>query len=147
MHPRLSIEPAESSDFGPCSCCGNMSRCVWGYVYSGDNARAAYLVHWTLGQVPKHGANIDLIIGPWGKGSKASSRSAVSLEYRIGDSGPSVMVIDAHGRDHANGKLAKRALRREDVVGKPIAKEVFAICDAILLLDERVVEIRWGQEQ
>ena len=79
-------------------------------------------------------------------GTNASHRSAVSLEYRIDDSGPSVMVIDAHGRDHANGKLAKRALRREDIIGKKIAKEVFAICDVVLLGDERVAEIPWGQE-
>lgn len=142
----LSIEPAESRDFGPCPCCGDMSRSVWGYVYSGDAACAAYFVHWTLSQVPKHGAHIDLIVGRWGNGTNASHRSAVSLEYRIGDTGPSVMVIDAHGRDHANGKLAKRALSRDEVIGKPIAKKVFAICDAILFLDERVVEIPWGQE-
>jgi len=55
------------------------------------------------------------------------------------------MVIDAHGRDHANGKLAKRALSRDEVIGKPIAKKVFALCDAVLLQDERVAEIPWGQ--
>jgi hypothetical protein len=55
------------------------------------------------------------------------------------------MVIDAHGRHHADATLTKQALRREDVIGTPLAKEVFAICDAILLLDERLAEIPWGQ--
>jgi hypothetical protein len=57
------------------------------------------------------------------------------------------MVIDAEGRNHADGTLAKYALRREDVIGKPIAEEVFAICDAILWLDERLAEIPWEQPQ
>jgi S-adenosylmethionine synthetase len=92
------------------------------------------------GSSAKHGAHIDIIIGEW------DNRCAVSLEYRIGDTGPSVMVIDAHGRHHADATLTKRALRREDVIGTPLAKEVFAICDAILLLDERLAEIPWGQE-
>jgi S-adenosylmethionine synthetase len=117
-----------------------MSRKVSGRVYSDSDAHAMYFVHWTLGQVPKHGAHIDIIIGEW------DDRSAVSLEYRIGETGPSVMVIDAHGRDHADPSLIKRVLRREDVIGTPLAKQVFAICDAILLLDERLVEITWGPE-
>ena len=145
MSAQLTIEPVDSSDYGPCPCCGDMSRSVWGYVYSGDDASAAYFVHWTLGQVVKHGAHIDFIVGRWGDGTTASRRSAVSLEYRIGDTGPSVMVIDAHGRNHADGTLAKRILRREDVIGKPLAKKVFALCDAVLLQDERLTEIPWGQ--
>jgi hypothetical protein len=139
----LTIEPVASKDHGPCSCCGDLSRSVWGYVCAENDAYAAYFVHWTLGQVPKHGAHIDLIIGRWGDRTTASNREAVSLEYRIGDTGPSVMVIDAHGRTHADGTLAKRALRREDVIGKPIAKKVFAICDAVLFLDERLTELPW----
>ncbi|MBX9776852.1 MAG: hypothetical protein K2Y71_20935 [Xanthobacteraceae bacterium] len=142
----LSIETGLSSDYGPCSCCGDMSRKVSGYVYADSNAHAMHFVHWTLGQLPKHGAHIDIIIGLWGDGTTAQDRSAVSLEYRIGDTGPSVMVIDAHGRYHADGTLAKRALRREDVIGTQVGEQVFAICDAILLLDERLVEIPWGQE-
>lgn len=82
-----------------------MSRKVSGRVYSDNDAHAMYFVHWTLGQVPRHGAHIDIIIGEW------DDRSAVSLEYRIGETGPSVMVIDAHGRDHADPSLTK-PLRR-----------------------------------
>lgn len=141
MPADLSIEPAESKDFGPCPCCGDMSRSVWGYVHAGNKTLAAYFVHWTLGQVLKHGAHFDIIIGRWGDGTTAANRSAVSLEYLITDNGPFLTVIDAHGRDHADGTLAKRALRREDVIGKPIAKKVFAICDAIFLQDDRIVEL------
>lgn len=67
----LKIEPIASKDFGPCSCCGDTSRSVWGYVHGMYDPCAAYFVHWTLGQVPKHGAHIDLIIGEWGDGTTA----------------------------------------------------------------------------
>jgi len=85
----LSIEPAESRDFGPCPCCGDMSRSVWGYVYSGDAAYAAYFVHWTLGQVSKHGAHIDLIVGRWGKTEQMHHTAAPSV-WNIG------LAIPAH---------------------------------------------------
>lgn len=34
---------------GHCDCCGKESRCVWGFVYDGEVASAAYWVHWTEG--------------------------------------------------------------------------------------------------
>jgi hypothetical protein len=141
----VSIEPAASKDFGPCPCCGDMSRCVWGYVWSEYHAYAAYFVHWTPGQVPKHGAHIDLIYGPWGDHSTAEDRTAISLEYRITETGPSVVVIDADGRDHADGTLAKYTLNREDVIGDPIAEEVYEICDIVLRMDDRLAELPWGE--
>jgi len=88
----LTIEQVNSSDYGPCPCCGDMSRSVWGFVYDGDIPHAAYFVHWTLNQIENHGAHIDLIVGAWGNASTAEHRSATSLEYRIGDTGPAVMV-------------------------------------------------------
>lgn len=137
----LTIEQGNSSDYGPCSCCGDMSRSVWGYVHAGNDTQAAYFVHWTLHQVYKHGAHFDLIIGRWGDGTSAKDRSAVSLEYRITEKGPFLSVIDAHGRRHADSTLVKRALRRDDVIGKPLAKTVFAICDEIFLQDDRIAEL------
>jgi len=137
----LTIETGASNDYGPCPCCGDMSRSVCGYVNAGNDTHAVYFVHWTLGQVYRHGAHFDIILGRWGDGTTAANRRAVSPEYRITEKGPFLMVIDAHGRDHADGTLAKRALRRDDVIGKPLAKKVFAICDAIFLHDDRIAEL------
>src|SRR6187455_1276529 len=100
-HPRmipLSIETAGSSDFGPCSCCGANSRTVWGYVHRGDVAVAAYFVQWTLGQLERHGANFDLIVGNWGDGTSRNDRSAVSLEFSRTQRGPSFIVVDSAQR-------------------------------------------------
>ena len=54
--PALTLEVSESSDFGPCECCGAKSRTVWAYLHRGERTEAAYFVQWTLGQVDRHGA-------------------------------------------------------------------------------------------
>lgn len=139
---RLDIEPTGSSDFGPCPCCGNNSRSVWGLVRNRKGAHAAYFVHWTLTRVRDHGANFDLIIGQWGEGSSAGDRVLVALAYRVDETGPSFMVIDAADRPRAAATdLVGRALARAEVIGRPIAQQAFDIVDAILEQDPRVAEL------
>jgi hypothetical protein len=137
----FEIEAESSSDTGRCECCGNISRCVWGFARYRRDPFAAYFVHWTLGHVPEHGANFDLIIGEWGDDTSSRDRSAVSLVYRLLDSGPAFMVIDAEGRDFAKSELIGRVLNRVDVVGRPVAQEVFGLCDALLAQDKRIEEL------
>ena len=57
-----------------------------------------------------HGAHIDLILGRWGDGTTAHDRYAVSLEYRIIDGGPQLMVIDSQHRDVAKSDLVGQGL-------------------------------------
>jgi hypothetical protein len=52
------------------------------------------------------------------------------------------MVIDAATRPVAQSPLANHILCKEQVIGKPIAQEVFAIVDAVLMKEERLEEIR-----
>ena len=47
--PERAIEIGGSKDFGPCDCCGNASRTVWGYISRGGDAEAVYFVQWTMG--------------------------------------------------------------------------------------------------
>jgi len=143
----LSIEPTGSSDFGPCPCCGNNSRRVWGHVHSPKAAVAAYFVHWTRNAVRDHGANFDLIVGKWGKGATAPDRELVALAYRLEDDGPSFMVIDAADRPAADDELVGKALARKEVIGKPIARKAFDIVDAILDQDPRVAELLEGKQE
>lgn len=123
---------------GHCDCCGNESRSVWGLVYEGETARAAYWMHWTVGHLSEPGANLDLVIGRWSDGATADDRVLVSLVHRQQPDGtPAIMVIDAADRAEAKGELASTALARADVVGTPLATRVFAIVDAIYLQDGR----------
>lgn len=133
----LVVEPADSSDHGPCSCCGNVSRTAWGFVHWEEGTVAAYFAHWIVGQ-PGHGAHLDMIVGRWGESSTAEDREAVSLACRFVNGGPDLAVIDAPGRQFAENELVGRALRREDVIGRPLAAKVFALANAILFHDDRL---------
>jgi hypothetical protein len=135
------VELSGSHETGVCACCGNKSHVVWGYVYRDGDAWASYHVHWTVGHVREHGANIDLILGLWGEGTSAADRVAVSLDYRLLENGPGFMVIDAGPRLIAKSGLVGCALARADVIGQPIAQDVFATCDAILPNDPRLAEL------
>jgi hypothetical protein len=141
MPGKVTIDPTGSNDSGICDCCGRSSRTVWGQALTDNQCVAAYFVHWTLGHVSDRGANIDLIIGEWGEATTAEHRSAVALAYRLTEDGPSVMVIDANDRPVSRSPLIGQALRRNDVIGTPLAQNVFAIADTILAHDDRVAEL------
>jgi hypothetical protein len=139
--PALTVELGESSELGPCDCCGGRSRTVWGYLHRGETTEAAYFVQWTLGQVDRHGANFDLIVGKWGDGTIRHDRRAVALELRHGEAGPAFTVIDAADRPVGGSELVGKALSRGEVIGTPLAAAVFEMVDAIWLQDERIAEV------
>ena len=136
----FTIEPGDSHD-SICDCCGQQSRTVSGFVYRGDDAAAAYFVQWTVGGVDSHGAHFDLIIGKWGEGATVSDRSAVALEFRRTEQGPSFMVIDASGRPAGRSSLVGSALARAAVIGTPLARVAFDIVDAVWIQESRIREI------
>jgi hypothetical protein len=133
------IEPSESRDTGPCECCGNNSRRVWGFVRTPKAPLACYFVEWTLNRVHDHGANFDLILGRWGEEATAQDRVLAAFAYRLLESGPGFVVINAGDRPAASSELVGRALARLEVVGRPIAQEAFAIVDAVLAKDPGLV--------
>ena len=134
----LEYEASNEREFGPCPGCGEQTKRVWGYVYRDDAAIAAYFVELT----PSHQAQdavFDLIIGKWGEDAGAADRSAVSVAYRVLETGPSFMVQDAGARRIGSSSLVSEALSRSDVVGRQVATEVFAIWELIYLADPRIV--------
>ncbi len=138
----IDVDPEGTKDHGPCECCGNMSRTVWGYLHEDGAAVAVYFVQWTLSRVGDHGANFDLIIGKWGEQSSLEDRSVVAVALRWVPEGPQFMVIDAAERPSAQSKdLAAWAKRRDEVIGTPLAPRVFAMLDAIWLGDSRISEV------
>jgi hypothetical protein len=107
-------------------------------VNQDDATVAAYWMHWTVGHLADHGAHLDLIIGRWGEGASSDQRAAVSLEHRQQpDGSPALIVIDAADSSAAKSDLAALALSREEVIGTPLAKQVFDIADAIYSQDDR----------
>jgi hypothetical protein len=139
----ITVEPDGSRENGICACCGSVSRVAWGYVRRDEKPFAAYFVHWTRGHVSEQGANIDLIMGQWGHGTTAEQRVGVALLYRLLSTGPAMMIVDGAGRPSFDSPLVGRPLGRADVIESPLAKDVFAVADAILDQDGRVDEL-WG---
>jgi hypothetical protein len=135
-----SVEPLDESS-GHCDCCGNASRSIWGLVHRGDRTVAAYWLHWTVGHLNEPGANLDMIIGAWGEDATAQDRVATSLLYREPEhSPPAFMVIDAGDRPIADSELIRTALRRDEVIGTPMAEQIFALVDAVWEQDRRFVQ-------
>jgi hypothetical protein len=138
---QLVINPEDERTFGPCTCCGNMTRRVWGYVTHDEATVAAYFVEWTPGHEEK-AANFDLIIGKWGEDAGPVSRKAVALDFRQLDTGPAFRVINAKDRPVGTNSLVGEALNREQIIGEPIAQTIFGICDTVFREDHRISTLR-----
>ena len=139
----FTLEPVGESG-GLCDCCGQTSKTVWGFIAENGVTAACYYVQWTIDHITRHGANFDIIVGAWEEGTRPKDRVVIRLEYRLLDNGPAFMIIDASARGKDFDALADRLLRRSDVIGTPLAGQVFALSDLILERDTRVSELLGG---
>src|SRR5258708_21730658 len=137
----LEFEAENQKELGPCPHCGQKTSRVWGYVYQSEAAMAAYFVEWTPHH-PEKDATFDLIVGKWGEDAQSADRQAVSVALRVLENGPSFMVHDAGARPTGSSFLISVALRREEVIGTPLAKTIFDICDLVYLADQRIAELK-----
>jgi hypothetical protein len=110
-------------------------------VYDSNTAIAVYYVEWTPLH-PEKDATFDLIVGKWGEGACAADRQAISLAYRVLETGPAFMVQNAATRPIGSSSLVSEALDRDAVIGTPLAETVFAVCDLVYLADPRIAELR-----
>lgn len=126
---------------GQCDCCGHESKTIWGDLADSSGTKAVYFVHWTVGQ-PSHMPNVDLVLGPWGEGTKPIDRVLVSLLYQPRHGGGALMVVSGEGRPSDDRNICGHALERAEVVGTPLAKEVFSLVDSLWLTEPRMAEVR-----
>jgi hypothetical protein len=136
------IIPEAEKESDPCACCGGVTKRVWGYLLREEVMQAAFFVEWTQGQVRRHEAFFDLIVGRWGDGTTAEDRVAVSLEMRVMEEGPQFMVVDAGVREVGKSDLVSAVFGRDQVIGTPLAEVVFGMVDAVWVGDERIAEVR-----
>ena len=129
----FEIEEAGAAG-GHCACCGMTTKRVWGFVRRNGEAVGAYFVAWTQGK-PDHGATFDLIVGNWGASGANEDRYSVALDYRLIDGAPQFTVVDALNRATSGSILVGTALKRSDVIGSPLAPQLFAIVDAVYMSD------------
>ncbi|MCF4167646.1 hypothetical protein L2U69_18520 [Zavarzinia compransoris] len=144
MAEKIEIELDKARDTGVCPCCGHTSRVVSGFVYADGDAYAMYNVHWTVGHVAEYGANFDLVLGEFGEGATNEDQFLVALDYRLFETGPGFIVIDADTRPFAKNDDVRPGFSRDDVIGTSVAGYAFMMADAILALDPRIEEILGG---
>jgi hypothetical protein len=142
----MSDIPTPTSTFckessGHCDCCGRVSKTMWGDLSDATGALAVWFVQWTV-DAAEHRPNIDLVVGRWGEGADPADRDLVALGYAPSGEGGSFMVIDGAGRPADKRDLCGRALRRDQVIGTPLAAQVFALVDALWLTEPRIAEVR-----
>jgi hypothetical protein len=107
-----------------------------------DEPYALYQVHWTRNHILKDGAEFYLILGEFGEGTTAAERFAVALHFFVNSERYGFMVVDADKTPISSHPLIGRALSRANVIGTPLAQEVFDLVDAIWLEDENIEEVR-----
>lgn len=129
---------------GHCDCCGTMTKRVWGFVRRESEPVCAYFVAWTEGK-PDHGAAFDLILGKWGDTATKQDRYATALDFRLIDGAPQFMVVDAEERATSGSPLVGTALKRSDVIGTPIAAQIFAVIDAVYMSSSGSEVRRWSE--
>jgi hypothetical protein len=137
----FQFEEMKVSDFGPCECCGDLSRHASGMVRRDGDPYAIYQVDWTTQQVARHGAEFYLLLGHFGEGTTPADKFAVALHFFVEPDRFGFMVVNADETRIASHPLVGRALRREEVVGTPLAQEVFDLVDAIWLEDGNIAEV------
>ena len=138
----LRIEPAGENAPTYCECCGNESRSIWGYVYRGQNALAAYFVQWTRGSA-KHSPNFDFLVGTWGDDSVPDKKLISWVFHPTHEAGGSFMAVDAATRPAAQSSLCSQALSREQVVlDSELVELSTKLIDAVWLGDSRVEEVK-----
>ena len=132
----FEIEAGRANDLAPCVCCGATSRIVRGFVYEAGTARAVYLVRWSFG--PRHrDGDVAVSIGGWCD-ADPSQRRLVALSLRQLEKGPAFMVVDAASTQWGEEDELGAPMGRDEVIGTPLAREIFAILDAVAQQDARV---------
>ena len=132
-----TIEFTGAADFPACECCGVPARRVWGNLID-DDGTTAYVVQWAPGTFGSHAAVIGLVFGPWGDDSSRDDRGHVAVEARVAEGAVQLMVIDAARSPIDATLLAAKALRRDEVIGRPLNDRVFLYVEQIRVQDARV---------
>ena len=136
----LEIDPDNEKAYGPCACCGQMTKRVWGYLRRNGETVAAYFVEWTPGHSDR-AASFDFICGRWGDDTSADDRQGIAVAFRHIESGPSFMVINAEDRPLSKSSLVGSAATRDQVLHETLRAITFDMRDAVYFHDNRITEL------
>ncbi|WP_426164420.1 hypothetical protein [Sandarakinorhabdus sp. DWP1-3-1] len=132
-----TIELTGQAELPACACCGIPSRRVWGNLID-DEGTTVYVVQWAPGTNGSHAVAIGMVFGPWGEGTDREDRAFAAVEGRLVEDGVQLMVIDAARSPIDAAPLAAKALRRHEIINRPLHDRVFRYVEQIRVRDARV---------
>jgi hypothetical protein len=121
----MPVRNNECKVLGKCPCCISNTKQVTGTVYINNDYETLYLARWTV-QAPNHGIAFLILISETG--------TCVSILYSFEEE--SFMVVGEDGYEWNLSHL--RVLDRNEVIGTPLAKLVFAFLDEIFIHDSKL---------
>ena len=120
---------------GTCECCNSRTHKSTGMVTVNQNPDTLYIACWTESR-REHGIAF-LILQP-------GHNTFVSVHYSFDIQAFSVLDPEDYNWDSSNDT---RILRRDDVIGTPLAQEVFDYLDEIWLHDDELQHLMRNQVQ
>jgi len=121
-----------------CSCCGNTSHTIFGYVHADESTLAAFCVKWTDGHELDNPPWFLLSMGAWGDGSTGEERVTAGCILIQTDEGPRFSVVDSSSVEWRSPDLVGRHLTRDQVMGGELAAHFFNLLDQITLGSEQI---------
>jgi|SRR5580765_3952745 len=118
---------------GVCPCCGSDTACTHGIVEKDGQRIASYLVKWTVGN-PSHGMGWLISLPSQPSGREVS----VSLGYSFEHHSFMVRHLNDYPWDADDLSGFGEMLDRDQVIGTPLAEQVFAVVDDVWLSDPYV---------
>jgi hypothetical protein len=133
----LSVEASKETVIGHCDTCGHETRVFRGYIRQHGSAFGVYLARYTDSH-PEYGASLAISLRGWGEGNDPGLKECIALEWRVTETGPECVVVDATTSPWGGEAFLGRMLSGEEALNSGRAQEAFLVSDAIWLADARL---------
>jgi hypothetical protein len=132
------VRPWEETKTFPCADCGAAATRVAGDVLADGTVRAVYRMTWVESH-PERRAHLAIGLGSWDQRASRADRHLIELQVWHRDRYPSLTVIDSPSHREFVDNVLGIGLRRDQVVGTPVGRELFEITDQVMFHDPRVL--------
>ena len=134
---RISIEFADRIEGDPCKCCGGRTTALTRFVYRDGDAHAVYNASFS-DKHPDRWVSVAISLGNWTEGSTPEDRVAFALRIRATADEYQTGLVDAAVSPWNDVDILGRMLDRQEALKHPWIKEVFHLCDHIVMEDKDV---------
>jgi hypothetical protein len=121
-----------------CTCCGNDTHTVLGFIHQGNSTLAAYRVSWTEGHKKENPPWFIITMGAWGDGTTGKNRATAGCLLIQNSSGQSFQVVDASSIESRSPDIVGHYLTREEVMSGKVKDHLFKLIDKIVFYEPRI---------